>query len=175
MSGFWPVGVASARPPQSTAPAFALHGNAGYSAPTDLEREIEAASVVYSQTYKRWRSCCGSSRTGATALEGAEVASFSKAPGQRDLRRSLLLRQQIGEQRLPRRNCEDRVARSRRMDAVPEEILVRVGAARRQRRKGFNARIGRVLQPESVRAADHRFDCCEYIYPHDVDPRQSRG
>jgi HD-GYP domain-containing protein (c-di-GMP phosphodiesterase class II) len=72
-SGARPLGVAWARPPQSSAPAFAMHGNAGYTAPTDLEREIEAASVVYSQTYKALEALLRPLQNGATALNGAEV------------------------------------------------------------------------------------------------------
>src|SRR5690349_18516448 len=68
-----PVGVAPARPAQSAAPAFVMHGNAGYSAQTDLEREIEAASATYSQTYKALQALLQPLQNGATALDGAEV------------------------------------------------------------------------------------------------------
>jgi HD-GYP domain-containing protein (c-di-GMP phosphodiesterase class II) len=98
-----PVAVAAARPPQSSAPAFAMHGSAGYTAPTGLEREIEAASVVYSQTYKALAELLRPLQNGATALDGAEVQRLVAALADSVIRNpdALLLVSKLRETKVP--------------------------------------------------------------------------
>lgn len=58
---------------KSSAPAFAIHGNAGYKAPADLGREIEAASALYSRTCQALAKLLEPLETGAASLDGGEV------------------------------------------------------------------------------------------------------
>jgi HD-GYP domain-containing protein (c-di-GMP phosphodiesterase class II) len=68
-----PRGAAPAAPTPSAAPAFAIHGAAGYTAQTDLGREVEAASDLYTRAYKALEELLRPLEKGATALDGGEV------------------------------------------------------------------------------------------------------
>ena len=58
---------------KSSAPAFAIHGNAGYKAPADLAREIESASALYSRACEALANLLEPLETGAASLDGVEV------------------------------------------------------------------------------------------------------
>jgi len=60
----------SAPEPDLTVPAFEIHGNAGYAPPSDLPREIEAATLVYSRTCEALR---------ITSAETCALAAFATA------------------------------------------------------------------------------------------------
>lgn len=64
---------APSTPSASSAPAFAIHGTAGYKAQADLGREIEAASSLYSATCKALAKLLEPLETGAASLDGSEV------------------------------------------------------------------------------------------------------
>src|SRR4051812_29955074 len=59
--------------PKSSEAAFAIHGNAGYKAPADLGREIEAASALYSQTCRALAKLLEPLEKGQANLDGGEV------------------------------------------------------------------------------------------------------
>src|ERR687883_1780402 len=60
--------------PDPTVPAFEIHGNADYARPTDLPREIEAATLVYSRTCEALEELLEPLERGATRLDAAELA-----------------------------------------------------------------------------------------------------
>ena len=62
--------------PDLTVPAFEIHGNADYAQPSDLPREIEAATLVYSRTCEALEELLEPMERGATRLEGAEVVKL---------------------------------------------------------------------------------------------------
>jgi HD-GYP domain-containing protein (c-di-GMP phosphodiesterase class II) len=60
----------------SAAPTFAIHGNAGYKAPADLAREIEAASTLFSRTCKALARLTDPLEEGQANLDGGEVQAL---------------------------------------------------------------------------------------------------
>ena len=60
-------------PSTSSAAAFPIRGNAGYKAPADLGREIEAASGLYSQTCEALTKLIEPLDAGQASLDGGEV------------------------------------------------------------------------------------------------------
>lgn len=62
-----------ASPQTSSAAAFEMHGNAGYTAHSELAHEIEAAGELYSQTVKGLQDFVETLEGGGTALDGSEL------------------------------------------------------------------------------------------------------
>src|SRR5438309_7653651 len=71
--------IAPAATPSAT-PAFAIHGNAGYTPQTELAHEIEAAGALYSQTCKALEELVQPlEKGGAASLDGREVQRLVNA------------------------------------------------------------------------------------------------
>jgi len=93
----------SAPEPDLTVPAFEIHGNAGYAPPSDLPREIEAATLVYSRTCEALEELLEPLERGATRLEAAELAKLVDQLADSIIRNpeALLLLSKVREIRTP--------------------------------------------------------------------------
>jgi len=93
----------SAPEPDLTVPAFEIHGNAGYAPPSDLPREIEAATLVYSRTCEALEELLEPLARGATRLEAAELAKLVDQLADSIIRNpeALLLLSKVREIRTP--------------------------------------------------------------------------
>ena len=95
--------IAPAATPSAT-PAFAIHGNAGYTPQTELAHEIQAAGALYSQTCKALEELVQPlEKGGAASLDGREVQRLVNALADSVIRNpdALLLLSKVREAQAP--------------------------------------------------------------------------